>query len=686
MASVKSSPISKLLRRWYWALAALLTLAVWLGVALAMRPALDSQDSYATSPYGLVTSLENRALDLLFQLRDARRPALRARGLIEPVTIIEMDEPSIRASDVRLQKWPRGWYAALIDRAREGGAKAIGLDVYLSERGGTSAEDRAADQRLAEAIYNTENIVLVQKLEAGGAPALVPLPEFAENATAVGFSDFPLDDDNSVRSTMLLRAQPSGEAQFSFAAALVQLYAGQELKPATASALTLGGRMLPLRTDSTMQLDFRARTPGFRRVSAKDILCEEFKQTSVPDIRCDESAKPSDELFRDRIVLIGATNNDAPDLFQTPFYEPLPLARLFDRDLPVIPARMPGVELHATSAATMLFGNALVRPAYASQSLVLLLALAAIALAVFALRALLGFAAVVFVAIALLAISAWAFDAHGLVLPLASAWLGVAVLAPLGFVLRYARERALRDEKEAERAQIMDIFSRCVSTEVAEELWQKREQVSLVGETRIVTIIFTDIRNFTTLSETVDSKEVVTWLNDYFSRMHDIIRHYGGHINKYLGDGLMIVFGAPVDRGEKLEARAAVLCGLKMLEEVERMNGEWEGTGRPHIAIGVGIHTGEATCGVVGAPGRLEYTIIGDTVNLASRLESTTKEAGVPLVVSSVTAGLLGVDYETEALGNVNVKGKTLSTSVFAVRPKQGSKQESPPAVAAAGQ
>jgi len=430
----------------------------------------------------------------------------------------------------------------------------------------------------------------------------------------------------------------------------------------------------------------RARTPGFRRVSAKDILCEEFKQTSTPDIRCDESAKPSDELFRDRIVLIGATNNDAPDLFQTPFYEPLPLARVFDRNLPVIPARMPGVELHATSAATMLFGNTLVRPAYSSQALILLLALAAVALAVFLLRALIGFAAVVFVAVALLAVSAWAFDTHGLVLPLASAWLGVAVLAPLGFVLRYARERALRDEKEAERAQIMDIFSRCVSTEVAEELWQKRDRVSLVGETRVVTIIFTDIRGFTTLSESADSKEVVAWLNDYFSRMHNIICHYGGHINKYLGDGLMIVFGAPVDRGEKLEARAAVLCGLKMLEEVERMNVEWKGTGRPHIAIGVGIHTGEATCGIVGAPGRLEYTIIGDTVNLSARLESTTKEAGVPLVVSSATAGLLGVDYETEALGDVMVKGKTLNTSVFTVRHKQGSKQEPAPAVAAAGQ
>ncbi len=686
MASGKTSPVSKLLRtRWYWALAAALTLAVWLGVALAMRPAPDPDGRLGTHPYGLVTSFENRALDLLFQLRDARQPSMRERGLGEPITIIEIDEASIRASDVRLQRWPRDWYATLIDRAREGGAKVVGLDVYLSERGGTSEADLAADQRLAEAIYNTENIVLIQKLEAGGVPAIIPIEMFSEGATAVGFSDFPHDDDNAVRIVQLFRRD--GEtAHFSFGSAVAQLYTGQELKEESADAVRLGERALPLRTDAAMQIDFRGRTPAFRRVSAKDLLCEDFKRTSTPDVQCDAAQKPAEELFRDRIVLIGATNNDAPDLFKTPFYEPLALTRLFDRNLPIIPARMPGVELHANAAATMLFGQNLARPSYLKQVLIVLLTLGVVGLAVFLLRALLGFAAVVLVAVALLAVSAWAFAAHATILPLASAWLGVALLAPLGFVLRYARERALRDEKEAERAQIMDIFSRCVSTEVAEELWEKREHVSLVGETRIVTVIFTDIRSFTTLSETVDSKEVVTWLNDYFSRMHEVICFYGGHINKYLGDGLMIVFGAPVNRGETLEARAAVLCGLKMLEEVERMNSDWEGTGRPHIAIGVGIHTGEATCGVVGAPGRLEYTIIGDTVNLASRLESTTKEAGVPLVVSNKTAELLGVDYETEALGDVKVKGKTENTSVFTVKPRQASKQGTPSPVVTAGQ
>jgi adenylate cyclase len=678
MAARRFSFVSNLLRRRYWLPALALVVAVWAAVALSMRPLRESSGSYETYPYGLTTSLENRALDLLFQLRDARHPEFRGRGLNEPVTIIAVDERAIHDSDVRLQKWPRDWYAKLIDRAREGGAKVIGLDLYLSEEGGTTAEDKAADQTLADAIGNAntddQSVVLVQKLEAGGTPAIIPLPMFSDQASAVGFADLPHDGDSAVRSTMLVRQLPGEEQpQFSFAAALAQLYSGDDLKPDAAYSFKLGDRVLPLRTDETLQIDYRGRTPAFKTVSAADILFN--KQAQVPD-----------ELFRDRIVIIGATNNDAPDLFFTPFYEPVALARLLDRKLPLIPARMPGVEIHANAVATMLYGRTLVRPAYVWQVVFVLAALALAAFPVFYLRAFLAFACVAAIAAAVLAAAVWAFDARGLVLPLASSWLALGVFAPLGFALRYAHERAVREEKEVERAQIMDIFSRCVSTEVAEELWQKRDSVALGGETRVVTIVFTDIRGFTTLSESAKSSaEVVTWLNDYFSRMHRIISLYGGHINKYIGDGLMIVFGAPVNRGETLEARAAVLCGLDMLAEVERMNKEWEGTGRPHIAIGVGIHTGEATCGVVGAPGRLEYTIIGDTVNLAARLESTTKEAGVALLASSATAALLGVDYETEPLGDVKVKGKTVSTSVFTVRKRDAPTPAPEAAATAAG-
>lgn len=663
-ATDQPSFVSSLLRRRYWALAILLTLAVWAGLSLAMRPLRDpGGSSYASHPYGLTTGLENHVLDLFFQLRDARHPNLRERGLAEPITIIEIDDATIKASGVRLQKWPRDLYARLIDRASVGGASVIGLDIFLSEAGGASAEDKAADQKLVKSITDAGNVVIAMKTSAGGFEELKPLPMFAEAAYATGFVDLPLDDDGFVRSSQLFL--PGKDAQFSLATRVAEGYLTanapegappQYLKPDADGTVRLGDRVIRLRNDLNLQLDFRARAPAFRRISAADILANK----QIPD-----------DLFSNRIVLIGASNIDAPDLFPTPFYEPSALARLFDRSLPNAPRRTPGVELHANAAATILFGKSLIRPRYVWQVLAVLLSLTLVALSVFGLRALWGMLAVVLVAALALVVSSWAFNAHGVILPLASAWLGMAILTPAGLGLRYARERLLRSETEAERAQMMDIFSRFVSTDVANEMWERRGQAALAGENRTVTIIFTDIRNFTTLSESAPSDTVVEWLNDYFGRMNTIVESFGGHVNKYIGDGLMIVFGAPIDRGDKEEARAAVDCGLAMLDEVERMNKDWEGTGRPVVKIGCGIHTGEATCGVVGAERRLEYTVIGDTVNLSARLESTTKEFGVPILISEATARLLDDKYEVKPLGEAKVKGKTKSTTVLTIARKQ---------------
>ena len=691
-----------LLRRRYWAFVVLLTCAIWATVALLMYPLKNSDGTYTSYPLGLVTGLENQALDLLFQLRDVRHPEWRARGQNEPVSIIEIDEASIKASRVRLQKWPRNWYARLVDRASEGGATVIGLDLFLSEEGGTSAEDRDADRQLVESIKSAGNVVLATKTEGGGFDALVPLPAFADAAYATGFADFPLDGDGFVRSSQLFLARKEGAPDFSFATRLAEghllaqhyaqkfselrqrgldeqaaaeeagIYAQQSsgLKPGSADGyLLLNDRVLPLRTDLNLQLDFRGRTPAFRRISARELLFEQNAQ--VPD-----------DFFRDRIVLIGATNLDAPDQFPTPFYEPSLLARVLDRSLKdAAPLRTPGIELHATSLASMLFGRALVRPRYSLQVMSMILPLALAALAVFLLRAFRGLFAVAVIAIASLMLSSWDFNAHGLILPLASVWLSLGLLTPLGLGLRYTRERVLRAETEKERAQVMDIFSRFVSREVAQEMWEQRGQLSLSGERRVVTVIFTDIRNFTSLSEHAPSGEVVEWLNDYFGRMQEVITSFGGHINKFIGDGLMIVFGAPIDRGEKREAKAAVDCGLMMLRSVRRMNEEWTGTGRPEFKIGVGINSGEATCGVVGAQQRLEYTVIGDAVNLASRLESATKDVGVSIVISEATARLLDDEYEIEALGAVKVKGKSANTSLYTVKSKKTENQKTSPTI-----
>jgi adenylate cyclase len=649
-----------MLRHWYWAVALFLGCAVWLGLALAMRPGKD----VSASPYGLTTSLENKALDLLFQMRDVLHPNLRTRGRDEPITIIEIDERTTKAIHVRPQTWRRDRYARLIERANQGGALVIGLDKYLSEDGGATAESKAYDEELAKVMADAGNVVIASKLQAGNIEAITPLPLFIDAANRVCFVDVTVDSDAATRSLPLTWPGPDGESESSFATCLAEAYgnaraaegeAPQFLTHIGSKREKLRERILPLRTDGTLQLDFRGRTPAFRRISAIDILSQD---APIPD-----------DLFRDRIVLIGVNVIDE-DQFSTPFFESFSPLRWLDSSLSSAPVRTPGVELHANAVATMLFGQSPVRPRYGWQILSLMLPLALVALAVFRLRALWGMLTVLSVAAITLAVSSWAFNSHGMILPLASACVGMIILTPLGLGLRYTRERMLHDEAEANRAQVMDILSRCVSKEVAAELWERRDQI-MSGERRVVSIIFTDIRSFTTLSENAPSDQVVIWLNDYFSRMYPIITGHGGHINKFLGDGLMIVFGAPDSRGEAEEARHAVACGLDMLGAVERMNVEWQGTGRPIVKIGVGITTGEATCGVVGAERRLEYTIIGDIVNLSARLEATTKEYGVPLLASEPTALLLDDTYEKRALGEVKVKGKNTSTKIFAVTVKQ---------------
>jgi adenylate cyclase len=669
----KKSFATNVLRRWYWPLAGFLTAAVWLGLAVALRPIKDADGAYSINPYGLSSGLENRATDLLFQLRDVRHPDRRERGMREPITIIEIDDQSITRSAFRLQKWPRDLYARLIDRANKGGARVVGLDIYLSEAGGACAEDLARDQQLAKAMQDGGDVVIASKLAGGGFAALTPLPEFREAAYQVGFADVPLDSDEFVRSSKLVWAQT---AEFSFATRLAEAYlAGQTpegqplpaLMPIDALNLRLGQRTVPLRNDRNVQIDYRARTPAFRVISAADLLFNDKAQ--IPD-----------DLFRDRIVLIGAANIDAPDLFPTPFYESSALIRLWHPAPAQPPVRTPGVEIHAAIAATLLFGETPVRPRYFWQVILLLLPLALAGAGLFRLRALWGLLGVVVIGVLVLIISSWVFNAHGLILPLASAWIGLVILAPLGLGLRYAHERVLRDETEADRAQVMDILSRCVSEEVAQELWESRDQI-MTGERRMVTTIFTDIRNFTTISESASSDQIVVWLNDYFSRMQAIVTSHRGHINKFLGDGLMIVFGAPASRGDEAEAQAAVTCGLEMLAAVEKMNNDWQGTGRPVIKIGVGIHSGIATCGVVGAESRLEYTLIGDTVNLASRLESTTKEKKVPLLASEATVKLLKGKYECIPLGEVTVKGKNESTKIYAVKLKETASENPAPSL-----
>jgi len=689
----RAGRLPRLLRGpWFWALAALLTAAIWALTALALRPAPDPDGSLTTRPYGWTTGLEDSALDLLFQLREATAPSSRGRGLQEPVVLVAIDDAAVRAAGIRVPSWPRSDYARLVELASQGGATVIGLDLLLAGESGDSPEARAQDRALADALARAGNVVIAEKSAGGGSPAIPPSPLFASAAWATGFIDLPLESDGAVRNAAVrLWDEAEGDWQLSFAARLAEghryalLYArrlreseaagrseeaaraaaaevarlGAVLKQGPGRSLLSGERILPLRPDDLLALDFRGPPPAFLTVPALTLL------------RGESGAAPPD-LFRDRAVLIAHTSVAGGDYFPTPYYQDALLPRLLGRGHGGGPARTAGVEIQATALATLLYGDPPRRLPFAGEALLLLAVLLPAASLLFRLRPALALPAVAGVALLLLAAAVWAFDALALVLPLATACLALTALAPAALALRQARERSLREETERERARVMSIFASCVSPEVADTLWAQRDRLGLAGERRVVTVLFTDIRDFTTLSESSTSDAVVAWLTAYFARMNEVVTAHGGHISKFIGDGLMIVFGAPLTRGDEQEARAAVRCGLAMLREVRRINEEWRGTGRPELRIGVGVHTGEATCGVLGSPRRLEYTVIGDTVNTASRLESQTKELGVSLVMSGATAALLDEALSLRSLGEVAVKGKSVPVPVFTLSEEPG--------------
>jgi adenylate cyclase len=249
-------------------------------------------------------------------------------------------------------------------------------------------------------------------------------------------------------------------------------------------------------------------------------------------------------------------------------------------------------------------------------------------------------------------------------------WLfGVVASVPVGLAYRFVRETLLRSAATREREQMMGLFSRYVSPELAEEIWSRRSEVVLGGEQRTATVLFSDIRGFTAMTAGRPSEEVLRWLNRYLAAMDEVIRAHGGLLNKFIGDGIMVLFGVPLSDGVERDAARAVQAALAMLRRLEAdERGGRTLAGFGPLRIGIGIHTGPLTSGNVGSESRLEYSVIGETVNLASRLESLTKDLHVPIVLSQATAEAIGPDFPgLRAIGDVPVRGFEGTLRVYTV-------------------
>ena len=346
-------------------------------------------------------------------------------------------------------------------------------------------------------------------------------------------------------------------------------------------------------------------------------------------------------FFKGKIVLVGAFAASLHDVFPTPFSAGYQTA---------------GVEIQANSLETLLSDDHISHLA-GWRAAILFCVLSALTIwTAMRLGPFNAFAVGLLLAVCFALGCVLFFIQARIWVPMTPALFGI-VLSYGGLTLHsYITEQR---ERLRYRAQ----FMKYVSPEVVEEILQNRDGLALGGKRRHITVLFADVRGFTSISERIGPEQVVSFLDEYFAQVTQIVFKYGGTVDKFMGDGVMAIFGAPKSHAD--DAARAVKTGLEMIQMVEAQSEEWTKVlGKPP-AVGIGINTGDAVVGRIGSELRSDYTAIGDTVNLASRLEALTKELAIPLLVSETTAAELKEDIGLKPLQRVKVVGREMPLLVY---------------------
>jgi adenylate cyclase len=545
-------------------------LAIMVGIGLLF--------AYLLSRLGLVETLELATYDLCFRLR-GERPA------DAPIVIVAINDESFNVLNQNLRTWPRAEYARLIEAISAGGPAVIGVDVAWTHAG----TDPGGDEVLAHSLKQAGRVILASLIEHqegagyGYDRYAAPVEALAETAAGVGLANVALDADGVVRRVVLHRLH-NDVWHPAFGYTVARAYGG--LPAATA-----------VDRSSDLLINFRGGPNTFLTVPMYQVLNGE-----VPA-----------ELFADQIVLIGFTTFLEQDLHVTPF----------DRA-----GLTPGVEVQANVVATLLNDDPIRRvPTWLAMGL----SLAAIALTVLAFWRFKPIPAAVAVGGGLLLYLAVAF------LLFAQADLWLPVVSPVGLVAMTVTgglvEQVLVEEREKRR--VRDRFQSFMAPKRLAAVLDRWEE--LVAENRpeiTATVLFSDIRGFTSATETLTrqgrSGEVIRFLNHYTDAMVEAIFAEQGVLDKILGDGLLVLFGAPEPSPD--HALLAVRAALRMAALLPELNKIWPLRDQRPLRIGIGIHSGSLMDGIVGRGRRVEYTVIGDAVNTASRVEAYTKEVLAHLI------------------------------------------------------
>jgi adenylate cyclase len=595
----------KRVRHWkYW--------SVLGGIAVASLPTtwLLGQTAY-------VQLLHLKARDLHFLLRGARPTP--------DITLVTIDQHALDTFREPLLFW-HPYYADAIRAAAAGGAKVLGLDVTFAIPVQDWAPD--LDQKLVEAVIENAPRMPVICAYIQGTLNLqqerpVPLNMLAASLGLGALANVGVDRDDFVRQVELVEpAQPGSEyiPVRGLAMRIAEAFTGAQTR-ITGGQAYLGDRVIPTVAPRTMIINFAGPAGTFPRVSLSDFVLA-YRGGQIERLRNWVSGK---------VVLLGMDNVE--DRHATPFYV-LSKGRR---------ANTAGVEVQASAVDTLIHRQFLVDVPLWARWLGLIVTAAVTALAA---GSLVGWRlASVLGGGVLLAVGA----AHMLFQEgwlLSDSELALEALLSAGPVLAY---RSLSAERRG------SLFQRAVAVFVGggvAETLDRTETIARSGKRQNVTILFSDIRGFTAFCEEKDPAVVVDLLNRYMETMVSLIVKHGGQVNKFIGDGIMAIFSDEDAAVEGTHGERAVRCGVEMA----RVPGQFK--------TGVGIHSGVVVVGVVGSSDKMEYTALGDTVNLASRLESLNKEHKTQLLLSDETRQMLSADMETVCLGEVQVRGKTVPMKI----------------------
>lgn len=566
------------------------------------------------------------------------------------VALVLMDEESAVRLKRQRGQWSRRMLAGALDNLCAAGAEVIGLDMLMS----APDQDQEADRLLAAAISSCNNVVLARVSTAQGVEEIAPLGPFQEGMIGDGFIDVPLDEDGILRKIRFLNAKPQPDG-------------GLALLPSFALELARTYRNLEFNFDFSGSDFFLMGAAGTKqlRLPYPDLLINysgdytAFTGVSFADAVNNTFAP---EKVRGKVVLVGSTLSSQKDFFTTPFTrfrrEAASLAGRFgDMEKGVQGSDEPGVACHAHAVETIL-SQSFIDHLTGRRVMLLTLILGLAGLLFYLPR--LGMLLELTVLLVVLAASVG--GAH-LAFLQGPTRVDVAPLLTVFFLQFLTGVTLQKSFGRKKTAMITSMFGKYVSTGVVNELIKGDISTTLEGRRANLTMLFSDLRGFTNLSEKLGARDTGLLLNAYFDTMIPLVFAHHGTLDKLMGDAVMAFFGAPLPVADHPAEGAAT--ALEMVERLAELKKRQDIPGLADLNLGIGLNTGEVTVGNLGSKAFMDYTIIGDAVNLASRLEGLNKIYGTTILLSQFTAAQLDARFLLRDLDIVKVKGKEKAVTIY---------------------